>query len=163
MFFIVIFDIIQGLIKVELFVDKVLLIVVNFVNLVKYGFYDGLIFYCVIVDFMIQGGCLQGCGIGGLGYKFEDEKNGVKYEVGLLLMVNVGLNINGSQFFIIYIKIDWLDGCYIVFGKVLEGQVIVDLVKQGDVIYLIILEGDVDVVLVVQVDCVVEWNKYFVV
>src|SRR2546427_7800563 len=91
-----------------------------------------LIFHRVIADFMIQGGCPQGRGTGGPGYKFEDEKNGVKHEVGSLSMANAGPNTNGSQFFITHIKTDWLDGRHTVFGKVLEGQAIVDSVKQGD-------------------------------
>ena len=141
------FDTTQGPIKVELFADKAPLTVANFVNLVKHGFYDGLIFHRVIADFMIQGGCPQGRGTGGPGYKFEDEKNGVKHEVGSLSMANAGPNTNGSQFFITHIKTDWLDGRHTVFGKVLEGQAIVDSVKQGDVIHSITLEGDVDAVL----------------
>ena len=154
------FDTTQGPIKVELFADKAPLTVANFVNLVKHGFYDGLIFHRFIADFMIQGGCPHGRGTGGPGYKFEDEKNGVKHEVGSLSMANAGPNTNGSQFFITHIKTDWLDGRHTVFGKVLEGQAIVDSVKQGDVIHSITLEGDVDAVLAAQADRVAEWNKH---
>jgi len=145
------FDTTQGPIKVELFADKAPLTVANFVNLVKHGFYDGLIFHRVIADFMIQGGCPQGRGTGGPGYKFEDEKNGVKHEVGSLSMANAGPNTNGSQFFITHIKTDWLDGRHTVF---------VDSVKQGDVIHSITLEGDVDAVLAAQAERVAEWNKH---
>lgn len=153
------FDTTQGPIKVELFADKAPLTVANFVNLVKHGFYDGLIFHRVIPDFMIQGGCPQGRGTGGPGYKFEDEKNGVRHQVGSLSMANAGPNTNGSQFFITHIKTDWLDGKHTVFGQVLEGQAIVDSVKQGDVIHSITLEGDTDAVLAAQADRVAEWNK----
>ena len=153
------FDTSRGPIKVELFADKAPLTVANFVNLVKHGFYDGLIFHRVIADFMIQGGCPQGRGTGGPGYKFEDEKNGVKHEVGSLSMANAGPNTNGSQFFITHIKTDWLDGKHTVFGKVLEGLDVVDAVKQGDAINKITIEGDVDAVLAAKADRVAEWNK----
>ena len=148
-----------GVIKAELYPEIAPNTVANFVNLVESGFYDGLIFHRVIADFMIQGGCPQGRGTGGPGYKFEDEKNGVKHEVGSLSMANAGPNTNGSQFFITHIKTDWLDGRHTVFGKVLEGQAIVDSVKQGDVIHSITLEGDVDAALAAQADRVAEWNK----
>ena len=153
------FDTTQGPIKVELFADKAPLTVANFVNLVKHGFYDGLIFHRVIADFMIQGGCPQGRGTGGPGYKFEDEKNGVKHEVGSLSMANAGPNTNGSQFFITHIKTDWLDGKHTVFGKVLEGLEAVDAVKQGDTIKSVKIEGDADAALAARADRVAEWNK----
>lgn len=154
------FDTSRGPIKVELFADKAPLTVANFVNLVKHGFYDGLIFHRVIADFMIQGGCPKGQGTGGPGYKFEDEaKGGARHEVGSLSMANAGPNTNGSQFFITHIKTDWLDGKHTVFGKVLEGQDVVDSVKQGDVINKITLEGDTDTVLAAKADRVAEWNK----
>ena len=154
------FDTARGPIKIELYPDKAPLTVANFVNLAKRGFYDGLNFHRVIADFMIQGGCPEGSGRGGPGYRFEDETdNGVRHERGVLSMANAGPNTNGSQFFITHIKTDWLDGRHTVFGKVLEGQAIVDSVKQGDVIHSITLEGDVDAVLAAQADRVAEWNK----
>ena len=74
------FDTDRGPIKIELFADKAPLTVANFVNLAKRGFYDGLNFHRVIADFMIQGGCPEGSGRGGPGYRFEDETgNGVKH------------------------------------------------------------------------------------
>ena len=150
----------RGPIKLELYPDKAPLTVANFVNLAKHGFYDGLNFHRVINDFMIQGGCPQGTGTGGPGYKFEDEtNNGVGHERGSLSMANAGPNTNGSQFFITHIKTDWLDGKHTVFGKVVEGQDIVDSVKQGDAIKSIRIEGDADAALAAKADRVAEWNK----
>lgn len=154
------FDTSRGLIKVELFADKAPLTVANFVNLAQRGFYDGLNFHRVIADFMIQGGCPEGSGRGGPGYRFEDEtNNGVRHERGVLSMANAGPNTNGSQFFITHIKTDWLDGKHTVFGKVVEGLNVVDAVKQGDLINKITIEGDADAVLAAQAGRVAEWNK----
>lgn len=154
------FDTSRGLIKVELFADKAPLTVANFVNLAHRGFYDGLNFHRVIADFMIQGGCPEGSGRGGPGYRFEDEtNNGVRHERGVLSMANAGPNTNGSQFFITHIKTDWLDGKHTVFGKVVEGLDVVDAVKQGDLINKITIEGDADAVLAAQAGRVAEWNK----
>ncbi|MGN0859535.1 MAG: peptidylprolyl isomerase [Stenotrophomonas sp.] len=153
------FDTSRGQIKVELFADKAPLTVANFVNLAQRGFYDGLNFHRVIADFMIQGGCPDGRGTGGPGYRFEDEtKNGVAHERGSLSMANAGPNTNGSQFFITHIKTDWLDGRHTVFGKVLEGQDVVDAVAQGDVINKVTIEGDSAAVLAAKADRVAEWN-----
>ena len=150
----------RGPIKLELYPEKAPLTVANFVNLAKRGFYDGLNFHRVINDFMIQGGCPQGTGTGGPGYKFEDEtNNGVRHERGSLSMANAGPNTNGSQFFITHIKTDWLDGKHTVFGKVTAGQDIVDSVKQGDSINSVRIEGDADAVLAAKADRVAEWNK----
>jgi peptidyl-prolyl cis-trans isomerase B (cyclophilin B) len=154
------FDTSRGLIKIELFADKAPLTVANFVNLAKRGFYDGLSFHRVIADFMVQGGCPEGSGRGGPGYRFEDEtNNGVRHERGVLSMANAGPNTNGSQFFITHIKTDWLDGKHTVFGKVLEGLDVVDSVAQGDTINKLTIEGDVDAVLAAKADRVAEWNK----
>jgi peptidyl-prolyl cis-trans isomerase B (cyclophilin B) len=154
------FDTDRGPIQVELFADKAPLTVANFVNLAKRGFYDGLNFHRVIPDFMIQGGCPEGSGRGGPGYRFEDEtNNGVKHERGVLSMANAGPNTNGSQFFITHIKTDWLDGKHTVFGKVIQGLDVVDAVKQGDLITSVKIEGDTDAVLAAKADKVAEWNK----
>lgn len=150
----------RGPIKVELLADKAPLTVANFVNLAKRGFYDGLNFHRVIPDFMIQGGCPEGSGRGGPGYRFEDEtNNGVPHERGVLSMANAGPNTNGSQFFITHIKTDWLDGRHTVFGKVLSGLEVVDAVQQGDKIDSVVIEGDVDAALAAKADRVAEWNK----
>jgi peptidyl-prolyl cis-trans isomerase B (cyclophilin B) len=155
-----VFDTDRGPIKVELYPDKAPQTEANYVHLATRGFYDGLSFHRVIPDFMIQGGCPQGTGTGGPGYKFEDEtSNGVKHERGVLSMANAGPNTNGSQFFITHIKTDWLDGKHTVFGKVVEGLEAVDAVKQGDAIKWVKIEGDVDAALAAKADRVAEWNK----
>ncbi len=155
-----VFDTDRGPIKIELYPDKAPLTVANFVNLAKRGFYDGLNFHRVIADFMVQGGCPEGSGRGGPGYKFEDEtRNGVKHERGVLSMANAGPNTNGSQFFITHVATPWLDGKHTVFGKVVEGLEAVDKVKQGDAIKSVRIEGDADAVLAAKAERVAEWNK----
>ena len=154
------FDTDRGPIRVELAADKAPLTVANFVNLAKRGFYDGLKFHRVIDDFMIQGGCPQGTGTGGPGYKFEDEaNNGLGHERGVLSMANAGPNTNGSQFFITHVATPWLNGKHTVFGKVVEGLDAVDAVKQGDSIKSVTIEGDADAALAAKADRVAEWNR----
>jgi peptidyl-prolyl cis-trans isomerase B (cyclophilin B) len=154
------FDTDRGPIKVELYPDKAPLTVASFVNLARRGFYDGLGFHRVIPDFMIQGGCPEGSGRGGPGYKFEDEaNNGLGHERGVLSMANAGPNTNGSQFFITHVATPWLDGKHTVFGKVLEGLDAVDKVQQGDHIRSVRIEGDADAVLAAEADRVAEWNR----
>ena len=156
-----VFDTDKGTIKVELHADKAPLTVANFVNLAKHGFYDGLNFHRVIPDFMIQGGCPQGTGTGGPGYRFEDEAdNGVGHERGVLSMANAGPSTNGSQFFITHVACPWLDGKHTVFGKVVEGIEVVDKIAQGDAIKSVKIEGDADAVLAAKADRVADWNKH---
>lgn len=128
------FDTDKGIIRIELFDDKVPKTVENFEKLVGKKFYDGLIFHRVIADFMVQGGCPDGRGTGGPGYKFADEFHPeLKHDrPGILSMANAGPNTNGSQFFITHVETPWLDNKHSVFGRVIEGQDIVDAIQQGD-------------------------------
>ena len=124
----------KGIIKLELYDDKTPKTVANFEKLAGDGFYDGLKFHRVIEDFMIQTGCPEGSGRGGPGYKFEDEFHPeLKHDgPGILSMANAGPNTNGSQFFITHVPCPHLDGKHSVFGRVIEGQEVVDSIKQGD-------------------------------
>jgi peptidyl-prolyl cis-trans isomerase B (cyclophilin B) len=138
------FDTSRGQIICDLFAKEAPHTVNNFVFLAKDGFYDGTKFHRVIADFMVQGGCPEGSGRGGPGYKFADEFKGNphKHKVGSLSMANAGPNTNGSQFFITHVVTDWLDGKHTVFGEVKSGQEVVDAVKQGDVLRKVtIVEG----------------------
>jgi peptidyl-prolyl cis-trans isomerase B (cyclophilin B) len=117
----------EGDIVLELFDEDAPKTVSNFKKLASDGFYDGLIFHRVIGDFMIQGGCPEGTGMGGPGYTFEDEINDHKVVRGALAMANAGPNTNGSQFFIVTTdEAPWLDGKHTVFGEVRGGHDVVD-------------------------------------
>lgn len=136
----------KGDIRLNLFPDKAPLTVLNFVNLSKRGFYDGLTFHRVIADFMIQGGCPMGTGTGGPGYRFKDEFSpDLKHsKPGMLSMANAGPGTNGSQFFITHVPTPWLDNKHSIFGEVVEAkdQQVVDKISQGDIINSITIEGD---------------------
>lgn len=125
----------RGTISLELYADKVPNTVANFEKLASEGFYDGISFHRVIANFMIQTGCPLGTGTGDAGYKFDDEfDDSLKHDSpGILSMANAGPNTNGSQFFICHVPCPHLDGKHSVFGKVLEGQDVVDSIQQGDV------------------------------
>ncbi|MDA1052689.1 MAG: peptidylprolyl isomerase [Planctomycetota bacterium] len=125
----------KGTIRIQLHDDKTPKTVANFEKLVGKGYYDGLKFHRVIPNFMVQGGCPQGTGTGGPGYKFADEFDAdLKHDgPGVLSMANSGPNTNGSQFFITHVATPWLDGKHTVFGKVIEGQDVVDSIAGGDV------------------------------
>jgi len=95
--------------------------------------YDGTVFHRVIPDFMIQGGDPAGNGMGGPGYKFEDETKGSAHRFdkkGKLAMANAGPNTNGSQFFVTVAATDWLTGKHTIFGEVVEGQEIADKISK---------------------------------
>jgi len=125
----------KGNIVVELFQDKVPATAQNFVKLSNDGFYNGLKFHRVIPDFMVQTGCPHGTGTGGPGYKFGDEFHPELRHTGpgILSMANSGPNTNGSQFFITHVATPWLDNKHSVFGKVIQGQEVVNAIQQGDV------------------------------
>ena len=124
----------KGVIELDLFPEHAPKTVNNFAFLAEEGFYDGITFHRVIDGFMIQGGDPTGTGRGGPGYQFEDETEGnpLTHEAGVLSMANAGPNTNGSQFFITHSPQPHLDGRHTVFGKVVEGQEVVDAVEQGD-------------------------------
>ena len=117
-----------GTIKAEIFADRVPKTAKNFTDLVQKGFYNGLTFHRVIPGFMIQGGCPRGDGTGGPGYKIPDEFNpNLRHDSpGILSMANAGPNTGGSQFFITLAPTKWLDDKHAVFGKVVQGQDVVD-------------------------------------
>ncbi|MFA5683610.1 MAG: peptidylprolyl isomerase [Lysobacteraceae bacterium] len=153
----------RGPIRIALHADKTPLTVANFVNLAKRGFYDGLAFHRVIADFMVQGGCPEGSGRGGPGYRFEDEcRADLRHDrPGILSMANAGPGTNGSQFFITHVATPWLDGKHTVFGEVLgaEDQAVVDAIRTGDRIDSISISGDADAALAAKADRVAEWNR----
>lgn len=130
-----IFETTQGRIILELYTDTAPLTVANFKNLADAEFYDGITFHRVISNFMIQGGDPTGTGRGGPGYKWDDEESALQNKhdgPGILSMANAGPDTNGSQFFITHRATDHLDGRHAVFGKVIEGQNVVNAIRKGD-------------------------------
>ena len=120
-------------IEIELYPKIAPKTVLNFENLVKKGFYDGLTFHRIIPGFMIQGGCPEGTGMGGPGYTIEGEfsangiKNDLKHTRGVISMARaMDPNSAGSQFFIMHDDAPHLDGQYAAFGKVVCGMDVVD-------------------------------------
>jgi cyclophilin family peptidyl-prolyl cis-trans isomerase len=123
----------EGPIQIELHPGDAPKTVENFTKLASDGFYDGLLFHRVIPDFMVQAGCPRGDGTGGPGYQFEDEQSGHPVSRGALAMANSGPNTNGSQFFIVTAEAcPWLDGKHTVFGRVVEGQDVVDRISLAE-------------------------------
>ena len=121
-----------GDMKVEFFTSDAPMTVNNFINLAQDGYYDGVIFHRVISDFMIQGGDPSGTGHGDYGkypgYQFQDELNNqIPYSKGILAMANSGPNTNGSQFFIMHVDYP-LPYNYTIFGKVVEGLDVIDII-----------------------------------
>lgn len=129
-------DTTRGEILLELYPEHAPKTVNNFVFLVQEEFYNGVTFHRVIENFMIQGGDPTGTGRGGPGYRFEDELAGnpLKHGTKVISMANAGPDTNGSQFFITHLPQPHLDGKHTVFGKVIQGEDVVDAIRQGDVI-----------------------------
>jgi peptidyl-prolyl cis-trans isomerase B (cyclophilin B) len=126
----------KGVMKVEFFEKDAPLTVKNFTDLAKKGFYNGLTFHRVIPDFVIQGGCPDGTGMGGPGYTIKCELNGNNqyHDRGVLSMAHAGKDTGGSQFFICHSRTNTshLDRKHTCFGKVVEGLEVIDMIRQGD-------------------------------
>ena len=152
----------KGTIRLDLYTEETPMTVANFVNLVERGFYNGIGFHRVIVDFMVQGGCPQGTGTGGPGYRFADEfVASLRHDApGKFSMANAGPGTNGSQFFITHVATPWLDDAHTIFGAVQNDadQDVVNAIAQGDVIESVTIEGDT-ADLLASVAQVAEWNE----
>lgn len=126
----------KGLMKVEFYEEDAPNTVANFVKLAKEGFYDGLSFHRVIPNFVIQGGCPDGNGMGGPGYKIDCELDGGNqfHDRGVLSMAHAGRNTGGSQFFICHSRDNTahLDRNHTCFGRVFEGLDVIDDIRAGD-------------------------------
>ncbi|GAB1446868.1 peptidylprolyl isomerase [Flammeovirgaceae bacterium] len=135
----------KGTMKVEFFEKDAPNTVKNFTDLAEKGFYDGLTFHRVIPNFVIQGGCPDGTGAGGPGYKIDCELNGENqyHDRGVLTMAHAGRNTGGSQFFICHGRDNTkhLDRNHTVFGKVVEGLDVIDLIREGDVMEKIVVNS----------------------
>ena len=133
----------KGTMKVEFFEKDAPKTVANFVKLSKEGFYDGLTFHRVIPDFVIQGGCPEGTGVGGPGYQIDCELDGDNqfHDKGVLSMAHAGRNTGGSQFFVCHSRNNTahLDRNHTCFGKVVEGLDVIDNIRQGDEIEKIVI------------------------
>ena len=121
----------KGTINIQFFDADAPNTVKNFVDLAEKGFYDGLIFHRVIPNFMIQGGCPQGSGTGGPGYKIKCEINSNLHKAGTLSMAHAGKNTGGSQFFICHSPQSHLDGVHTVFGQS-EDMDVINSIKGND-------------------------------
>tara|TARA_B100000683_G_scaffold76035_1_gene75069 strand:- start:397 stop:834 length:438 start_codon:yes stop_codon:yes gene_type:complete len=131
-----IIDTIKGKMEVEFYENDAPKTVQNFVDLSNSGFYNGLTFHRVIPDFVIQGGCPQGTGVGGPGYAIDCELDGDNqyHDRGVLSMAHAGRNTGGSQFFICHSRDNTahLDRNHTCFGKVVEGVEVIDMIEGGD-------------------------------
>ncbi|HRJ08752.1 MAG TPA: peptidylprolyl isomerase [Prosthecobacter sp.] len=150
----------KGSISATLFASKVPMTAASFLNLAKRKYYNGITFHRVIPDFMIQGGDPTGTGRGGPGYRFADEIDpGLLHTgPGIFSMANAGPGTNGSQFFITHKETPWLNGKHAVFGKVTEGQSVVDAIAIGDKILEIEILDSTDALFAAQKSKLDEWN-----
>ena len=134
----------KGNMKVEFYDDAAPGTVANFVKLSKEGFYDGLTFHRVLPDFVIQGGCPDGNGMGGPGYNIKCETGGDKqyHDTGVLSMAHAGKDTGGSQFFVCHSRNNTahLDGVHTCFGIVTEGVEVINQISQGDKIEKIVID-----------------------
>lgn len=125
-----------GEMKFELFEEETPGTTQNFIKLIKEGFYDGLTFHRVIPGFVVQGGCPRGDGTGGPGYRIKCETSAAKqfHDRGVLSMAHAGKDTGGSQFFIVHSRntTAHLDGVHTCFGKLIEGDAILDQIRGGD-------------------------------
>ena len=151
----------KGTIRLDLYPEETPVTVANFVNLAQRGFYDGLSFHRVIDDFMVQGGCPQGTGTGGPGYRFADEfVPSLRHDApGKFSMANAGPGTNGSQFFITHVPTPWLDDAHSIFGAVQsdDDQDVVNAIAQGDSIVSVTIEGETQALLD-SVEQIADWN-----
>jgi cyclophilin family peptidyl-prolyl cis-trans isomerase len=122
----------RGEFTIELMKEHAPFTVLNFVKLIKKGFYNGLYFHRVVPDFVVQGGDPRGDGWGGPGYTIRTEISTANYERGSCGMASAGKDTEGSQFFITHCSTPHLDGRYSLFAKVVEGIEVVDRLQIGD-------------------------------
>jgi len=128
----------------ELYENETPKTVENFVKLTNEGFYEGLKFHRVIPNFMVQGGCPQGNGMGGPGYTIMCETNSANqiHDRGVLAMAHAGPNTGGSQFYICHNRqgTQHLDRQHTCFGKITEGIEILDTITGGDTFNIEIID-----------------------
>lgn len=118
---------------IQLYPDKAPLTVNSFVFLAREGYFDGTTFHRVIEGFMAQGGDPTGTGMGGPGYKFQNEDSDLTFDkAGVVAMANAGRDTNGSQFFITFGPTPQLNGGYTIFGQVIEGMEVVNEITRRD-------------------------------
>ena len=133
----------KGTMVVEFYEKDAPKTVQNFIGLAKQGYYNGLKFHRVIPGFVAQGGCPNGTGAGGPGYKIDCELDGGNqyHDKGVLSMAHAGRNTGGSQFFLCHNRqgTQHLDGNHTCFGKVIEGLEVIDNIRQGDEIEKIVI------------------------
>lgn len=123
----------RGPIVIEMKPDLAPTHVARIKELVRSGFYDGIVFHRVIDGFMAQTGCPQGTGTGGSGQKLKAEFSNEKHVRGTCSMARaMDPNSGDSQFFICFTDAPWLDGQYTVWGQVIEGMDNVDKIKRGE-------------------------------
>jgi cyclophilin family peptidyl-prolyl cis-trans isomerase len=122
----------RGALVLELACPEAPLTCLSFLQLARQGFFDGIVFHRVVPDFVVQGGDPRGDGWGGPGYALRDEVNRLRYRRGALGMALSGPDTGGSQFFLTLSPQPHLDGGFTVFGRVIDGDGVLDEIRQGD-------------------------------